>query len=185
MLESVRSHRTVGAAAVALAAALVPAATAQAAPATRHVLSPLPAVGAVHHISGTAPFTFTIVVPGHAAPGGVATVARPQTLSCSVSAQVPFEYYGGPYGGGEDAVASTTCSPSVYSLEVEVAMMLNGSEVSYNSNTTYATVQTSANTDYPLVPGDYATEMEAIVVPVFGDAPEYSGIYETTTAYVP
>jgi len=189
MLEPVRSRRAhvaaIGAAsAAALAAALIPAAAAQAAPATIHALSPLHAVGAVQHISGRQAFTFTIVVPGKSV-AGRPSVVRPQTLACSVYADPPFEYYGGTYGGGEEGLASTSCSPSVYSLEVEVALFLGTSEVSYGSNTTYSTVSTSADTVYPLVAGSYTTEMEAIVVPTFGATPEYSGVYATTATYLP
>jgi len=113
------------------------------------------------------------------------TAQADQSLQCTPYADTPFEYYGGTYGGGEEGIASLECNEVVYSIEVEVALFLNGHQVTYNNNTTYSTIETSADTVYPLSPGTYQTEMDAYVTPTFGGTALFSGVWAGPSTYLP
>jgi hypothetical protein len=103
-----------------------------------------------------------------------------------VTPETPFEYYGGPYGGGEEGIAEAECTGgTVYALEVIVALFLNGTEVSYNTNTEYVTASASADTIYPLSAGDYKTEAQVCVTWTYGGSTSCSGIAASSTIYLP
>jgi hypothetical protein len=179
MISSLRSRLGRKAYGIAALTALVVAALGATAPGASASTAPhsgrLPAISGHVSASLTAPST---IRSRHDAP---------QTAtSCTVTPSAPFEYYGGPYGGGEDGVAEATCTGgTVYALEVIVALFLNGTEVSYNTNTDYVAVTASANTDYPLSAGDYTTEAQVCVTWTLGGSTTCSGIAASSTVYLP
>jgi hypothetical protein len=113
------------------------------------------------------------------------TAQADQSLQCTVYADTPFEYYGGPYGGGEEGIASLECNEVVYSIETEAYLLLNGHEVAYGNNTTYSTTETTADAIYPLSAGTYQTEMDAYVTATYGAAAQFSGYWAGPSTYLP
>jgi hypothetical protein len=127
-------------------------------------------------------------ISGHPAQSLITHPAvRPQTAtSCISTPETPFEYYGGPYGGGEEGIAEASCTGgTVYALEVIVALFLNGNEVSYNTNTVYVTSSASADAIYPLSAGDYTTETQVCVTWTFGGSTTCGGIGASNAIYLP
>ncbi len=111
----------------------------------------------------------------------------PQTAtSCTVTPSAPFEYYGGTYGGGEEGIAEAQCTGgTVYELEVIVALFLNGTEVSWNTNTEYVTGSLAADTLYPLSAGNYTTEAQVCVTWTFGGSTTCSPVAANGPVYLP
>jgi hypothetical protein len=177
MISNVRSrlgHRAYG---IAVLVALAMAALGVAAPGASASAAPhserLPA------ISGHAAESLTTHLAIRSRPDA------PQVTTCTVTAETPFEYYGGPYGGGEEGIAEAQCTGTVYALEVIVALFLNGTEVSYNTNTEYSTASAAADTVYPLSAGEYKTEAQVCATWTYGGSTSCSGIAVSSTVYLP
>jgi hypothetical protein len=79
----------------------------------------------------------------------------PQTVTCTLTVNTPFRYYGGPYGGGEEALAQVQCTGAVYEIAVEVDLFKNGVDVAYNVKTVYSSYLAGVDTEYPVSPGTY------------------------------
>ncbi|MEU1290390.1 hypothetical protein [Kitasatospora sp. NPDC005856] len=159
-----------GACAAALAALVVPSASAHAATARpAHTLAK-PGSGAT---------VLTLTVPATRAG------ATPLSIDCTVTPSTPFRYYGGPYGGGEEGLASVSCTAPVYKIQLDVALYYNGSQVTYNSTTAYNALSSSADTEYPLKQGTYQTGARATITTVYGGTSVTSPIYGSATANLP
>ncbi|MFC8450225.1 hypothetical protein [Kitasatospora sp. NPDC057223] len=158
-----------GACAAALAALVVPGIAAHAATAHPAAALAKPAVVLAKPAAGAGVFTFT--VPGARAGAAV------QSIDCTVTPSAPFRYYGGPYGGGEEGFASVSCSAPVYKIELGVALFYRGAQVTYNSNTVYNALSASADTEYPVNPGNYQTGAQATITTVYGGASVTSPVY--------
>jgi hypothetical protein len=129
--------------------------------------APTSATAAPRHGTG---YTFTV-------PAGVASLSTTvhgmhvsavkmpgqvaQAATCTVDPQTPFRYYGGPYGGGIEGLVEVTCTAVMYALEAEVALFLNGTQITYNYHTLYEVLQVSADTEYPLASGQFMTGADA------------------------
>ncbi|WP_043465680.1 hypothetical protein [Kitasatospora sp. MBT66] len=159
-----------GACAAALAALVVPSTTAHAA--TAHPTATLAKPG-----NGAGVLTLTVPATR---PG-----AAPLTIDCTVTPSTPFRYYGGPYGGGEEGLASVECSALVYKIQVDVALYYNGSQVTYNSRTAYNALNATADTEYPLKQGSYQTGARATITTVLGGTPVTSPIYGSASVNLP
>ncbi|MFJ8210335.1 hypothetical protein [Streptomyces sp. NPDC096033] len=159
-----------GACAASLVALVVPSATAQAATERQAVTLAKPGSGAT---------VLTITLPATRAG------AAPQTIDCTVTPSTPFRYYGGPYGGGEEGLASVSCTAPVYKIQLGVALYYNGSQVTYNSTTVYNALSSSADTEYPLKQGTYQTGAQATITTVYGGASVTSPVYGSATVNLP
>ncbi|KOV28012.1 hypothetical protein ADK60_19030 [Streptomyces sp. XY431] len=159
-----------GACAAALAALVLPSTTAHAA--TAH-----PAVTLAKPGSGATVLTFTVPSTREG--------AAPLTIDCTVTPSTPFRYYGGPYGGGEEGLASVSCSAPVYKIQLDVALYYNGAQVTYNSNTVYNALSASADTEYPLKQGSYQTGARATITTVLGGSSVTSPIYGSASVTLP
>ncbi|AUY52657.1 hypothetical protein [Streptomyces sp. CB01881] len=159
-----------GACAAALAALVVPSTTAHAATARPAVTLAKPGSGAT---------VLTLTVPATRAG------AAPQTINCTVTPSTPFRYYGGPYGGGEEGLASVSCTAPVYKIQLGVALYYNGSQVTYNSTTVYNALSSSADTEYPLNHGTYQTGAQATITTAYGGTPVTSPVYGSSTVTLP
>ncbi|MEV4842522.1 hypothetical protein AB0K20_04775 [Micromonospora matsumotoense] len=90
------------------------------------------------------------------------------TVTCTLTPSTPFVYYGGPYGGGEEGLATVRCTYPVYAAQVEVALFRYGTQVTYNTYTNYSTTTTTADTEYPRSSGEYKTGADAFITWSYG-----------------
>ena len=79
------------------------------------------------------------------------------TATCTLTVTTPFRYYGGPYGGGEEGLASIQCNLAVTQLFIEVGLFRNGTQVTYNSKNNYSNSFINVDTEYPVSAGSYYT----------------------------
>lgn len=109
----------------------------------------------------------------------------PLTVTCTLSVGTPFEYFGGLYGGGEEATASVSCNGFVYAISVEVDLFVNGVDTVYSVNTVYSTSFASVAVEYPLL---YAYYQAGAISDVYWSSPSlYSvlGPVYSPTVYLP
>jgi hypothetical protein len=170
---------------LAVSFALGAGTAAQAAPATRPSAAPQAA-------------GVTFVIPAGVTAGSVSvggthafvrkTAAEANTaISCTVTPSAPFEYFGGPYGGGEEGIAHTTCSAVVYEIQTVAALFLNNTsnEVSDGTGTVYEQLSGSADAVYPLESGEYFTAVQGSVTTVYGGGSVTSAVYVSAGVYLP
>ncbi|MEO6703490.1 MAG: hypothetical protein ABIP57_18635 [Jatrophihabitantaceae bacterium] len=84
-------------------------------------------------------------------------VGSTTATTCTFNVFTPFRYYGGPYGGGEEGIANIQCAGNVSQLFIEVGLFKNGTQVTYNSNTSSFTNLVVVDTEYPVSAGNYYT----------------------------
>lgn len=136
----------------------------------------------------TAPAAATggLTPAGHAVPGGgkvspmtsasfshTLTVAPFSTVTCTLDADNPFRYYGGPYGGGEEGLAGVQCSYTTTEIDAQVGLYRNGSLVANSAvRQVYSGLQNTVDTEYPVSPASYQTG--AIAAVQFTDGYVYS-----------
>ena len=173
---TVRPHlnrKTLAAAAVAaLGTALaLPGASAQAATAPAAAGPAALLSGAQHPV---APGSFTFA-------GRDAKTGAPLAVTCTPNLVPPFRYYGGLYGGGVEALASLTCTQPIWEIQTVVALDRYTTQVAANSHTVYSTTTGSADTEAPLVYGQYYTLAQYTIVVAYGGAPVTSPVYKTIT----
>jgi hypothetical protein len=104
-----------------------------------------------------------------------------QTITCTVNPSTPFRYYGGTYGGGEEGIASVNCTGTVYEIQVAVALFLNGSQITYNSQTAYSTNFATADTVYPLSAGNYKTGADGYDTLTYGGSATFIPLEYSST----
>jgi hypothetical protein len=155
---------------VALACLAAPTASAQAAP--EHPALP---AGAQHAV---APGTFTVVAKD-------ARTGAALNVSCTPNVSAPFRYYGGPFGGGVEGFAGLTCTQPVYEIQTVVALDRGTQQVAINSHTIYSTTTGSADTEAPLVAGQYTTLAQYTVTVSYGASPTTSPVYQSSTVTLP
>lgn len=110
----------------------------------------------------------------------------PQSITCTLTVNTPFRYYGGPYpGGGEEGLATTQCTGVVWAIQVEVALFYNGTQVTYNSHTNYSTTTTTADTEYPLHAGNYYTGADSYITWTYGGSTAFIPLTNSPTTYLP
>jgi hypothetical protein len=109
----------------------------------------------------------------------------PQTITCTLTPQTPFRYFGGPFGGGEEGIAQVQCTGVVYEIKLEVALFLNGVQVTYNSTTTFSTTFATADTEYPLSAGNYTTGADAYITWTFGGSTSFIPLTTSPTVFLP
>ncbi len=108
------------------------------------------------------------------------------TITCTLPAPPnPFEFFGGPSGGGEEGIANISCTGTVYEIQIVVGLFLNGTEVSANSNTVFSTTTASADTTYPLSSGNYETCAIAQVTWTFGGSSSTTPVVCGNTVNLP
>ncbi|MBM9503307.1 hypothetical protein [Actinacidiphila acididurans] len=148
-------------------AGLATAATVLAAP-SAGAASSAPHIGHLTASALTAPASRTFTIPAgvaglsSASHGMRFTVTKtaaqlPQDISCTITANNPFRYYGGPYGGGEEGLAQVQCTAAVYAIVVEADLFRNGVDVASNVRTSYATSLGGVDVEYPVSAGSYQT----------------------------
>jgi hypothetical protein len=155
--------------------------------------APAPHPSAAPHAAGV-----TFVIPAGVTAGSVnvdgthafvrKTAAEANTsISCTVTPDAPFEYFGGPYGGGEEGIAYTSCSAVVYEIQTVAALFLNNTsnEVAYGTSTVYEEVSGSADAVYPLQSGEYFTAVQGTVTTVFGGGSVTSSVYVSAGVTLP
>ncbi|PYC88226.1 hypothetical protein C7C46_00825 [Streptomyces tateyamensis] len=150
------------AAVLALAGAVAPAASAETA--------------AGHGPSAAGSFTFA----GHDARTGAATA-----VTCTPNVNAPFRYYGGPFGGGVEGLAGLTCTQPMYEIQTVVALYRGTTQVGFNTHTIYSTTTGSADTEAPLVAGQYTTYAQYTVIQTYGGASTTSPVYQSSTVTLP
>ncbi|SCF04026.1 hypothetical protein GA0070558_12239 [Micromonospora haikouensis] len=160
---------------VALSAALLAvAAPSQAASAENGQHSPLSAGTATYSAKSTA------------VRGPIVATAKVGALdiTCTLTPSKPFVYYGGPYGGGEEGIATVRCTQPVYAIQVEVALFRYSSQVTYNTHTTYSTTTASADTEYPRMSGEYRTGADAYITWTYGGPTSFIPLTFSEIAYL-
>ncbi len=105
-------------------------------------------------------------------------------ITCTVNPSTPFRYYGGTYGGGEEGIASVNCTGTVYEIQVVVALFLNGTQVTYNSQTAYSTNFATADTVYPLSAGNYTTGADGYYTLTYGGSATFIPVKYSSTVYL-
>ncbi len=103
-----------------------------------------------HSVSASVGGTRVSIVPAK-------TAAPATTNTCTLTVDTPFRYYGGPYGGGEEAIADITCTLPVQELDIAVGLYRGGVLVASNTNTNYSNYFINVNVDYPVSAGNYQT----------------------------
>jgi hypothetical protein len=174
-------------AALAAGGGLAAGPAAQAAPATAGGLAPT--VAAQHTFTIPAGAAGAEVTAGAARANVVRTpqVAAGQAIDCTLTVHNPFRYYGGPYGGGVEGLASVSCTNVVQRIDVTVGLYKNGSLVSYRTRTTYSSLQGGADTEYPYSSGNYQTGAVANIVFPAGYSPPSGSIPQVNSpvVYIP
>ncbi|MEU5976801.1 hypothetical protein [Streptomyces sp. NPDC047315] len=88
----------------------------------------------------------------------VRTAAQSQVdINCTLTATNPFRYWGGPFGGGVQGIASVSCTGTVQQISVTVGLYRYNSLVSSRTRSTYANHIGGATTEYPYSAGQYQT----------------------------
>ncbi|MFF3853964.1 hypothetical protein [Micromonospora sp. NPDC002575] len=119
--------------------------------------------------------TATYSTKATAARGPIVATAKVGALdiTCTLTPSTPFVYYGGPYGGGEEGIATVRCTQPVYAIQVEVALFRYGTQVTYNTHTSYSTTTASADTEYPRASGEYRTGADAYITWTYGGSTSF------------
>ncbi|KIR65017.1 MULTISPECIES: hypothetical protein [Micromonospora] len=105
-------------------------------------------------------------------------------ITCTLTPSKPFVYYGGPYGGGEEGIATVRCTQPVYAIQVEVALFRYSSQVTYNTHTSYSTTTASADTEYPRMSGEYRTGADAYITWTYGGPTSFIPLTFSEIAYL-
>lgn len=135
--------------------------------------------------------TFTIPAGKHsvtATAGGASVTAvrsalvSPNTaVTCTLTVSAPFRYYGGTYGGGEEGLASVSCTGQVSQLQVTVGLYYYGNLATYSTRTWNNVFQGGADTEYPVQSGQWQTGALSNITWADGSA---GGIPENYSAIV-
>jgi hypothetical protein len=142
---------------------------ASAAPETRTSVV-IPALS--HEVTVSAGSMTAVIVPA----------AHPSTtVTCTITAFVPFQYSGGPYGGGEEGTGQIQCNLPVYELSITVGLYRQGSLVSYSTTTNYSSNLIGADAYYPLSPAAYST---GAIGTVYWTSGSYSSFPQVNSATV-
>ncbi|MGV9312146.1 hypothetical protein ACWDR0_08110 [Streptomyces sp. NPDC003691] len=122
---------------------------------------------------------------GAASAGIVRTAAQAQSaIDCTLTASNPFRYWGGPYGGGVQGLASVNCTGTVQQISVTVGLYRYGNLVSYRTRSTYGNYIGGATTEYPYSAGQYQTGAVGTVWFPAGYSPPSGSFPQTNSAVV-
>ncbi|MFH8616088.1 hypothetical protein ACH4E8_13580 [Streptomyces sp. NPDC017979] len=154
-----RSAAAVFAVGTMAAGTLAAGGTAQAAPAASGSSAGLaPSVAAQHTFTLPKGVTSYRTGTGAARTSIVRTPAQAQlNINCTLTASNPFRYWGGPYGGGVQGIASVSCTGAVQQISVTVGLYRYNSLVSVRTRSTYGNTIGGATTEYPYSAGQYQT----------------------------
>ncbi|MEU7619313.1 hypothetical protein AB0B27_24895 [Micromonospora rifamycinica] len=106
------------------------------------------------------------------------------SVTCTLTPSTPFVYYGGPYGGGEEGLATVRCTYPVYAIQVEVALFRYSTQVTYNTHTLYSTTTASADTEYPRSTGEYKTGADAFITWSYGGPTSFIPLTFSNSVYL-
>ncbi|MEU9605632.1 hypothetical protein [Streptomyces sp. NPDC048057] len=160
-----RTAAAVFAAGMMAAGTLASGGSAQAAPAASGG-----SAGLAPSVAAQQTFTLPKGVTSHRAGTGAASasiVRTPaqarSTINCTLTATNPFRYWGGPFGGGVQGIASVSCTGIVQQISVTVGLYRYNSLVSVRTRSSYGNTIGNATTEYPYSAGQYQTGAVATV----------------------
>ncbi|MFI9643052.1 hypothetical protein ACIG87_23860 [Micromonospora sp. NPDC051925] len=170
------------------AAVLTVASPTQAAPRTANATESKPSAGGAtaDRLSplspGTAPRSSNAY--GTLASTSVTGTVGSISVTCTLTPSTPFVYYGGPYGGGEEGLASVQCTYPVYAIQVEVALFRYGTQITYNTRTAYSTTLATVDTEYPRTSGEYKTGADAYITWSYGGSTSFIPLTFSNSVYL-